>query len=109
MALCLAASNATAKTRIHGKTSPILKAVNEACKDRWCERGNVDDIKFDRLWCDHTSCLLSYVVHTTGSPHASRKVCRLSNIRHVQDAMQTKQGTTALSEALLADIDACFP
>jgi hypothetical protein len=107
MCLCLAASGADARTRIHDKRSPILRAINEACGERWCGRGNVADVKFDRFWCDNTRCLLSYVVHTTGSSHASRRVCRLPRIRHLPDATETKDGVTTLSTALLEDIDAC--
>ena len=108
LALSAATSGANAYTRVHNEKSLILRTINEACKDRWCQGGANQSIKFDRFWHDNTSYLLSYVVHPSGSRHASRQVCRLANIKHFGDAIQESNGVTTLSEPLLKDIDACF-
>jgi hypothetical protein len=83
----------------------ILKLINDRCPDSWCERGDMNYLKFRTFRCDKISCLLGYTIRTTRS---EKKVCRLKHIATFQETLVTGQGAPQLSEQLIADVDSCF-
>jgi hypothetical protein len=81
----------------------ILRLINDRCPDSWCERGDINYLRFRTFRCDKVSCLLGYTIRTSRS---KKKVCRLKHITTFQDALVT--GARELSRQLIDDVNSCF-